>query len=47
MKLDVVRSAKRWIKNNEKLWQLAKHVRKLKSGKGQEPRTLPEDGSEL
>ena len=47
LQFDTTRSAKRWIKNNEKLWELAKRVRKLKSGKGAETRPAPEDGSEL
>ena len=47
LQFDVTRAAKRWIKNNEKLWELAKRVRKLKSGKGAGARPAPEDGSEL
>jgi CelD/BcsL family acetyltransferase involved in cellulose biosynthesis len=44
---DAARSAKRWVKNNEKIWEFAKRIRKLKSGKGAETRPATEDGSEL
>lgn len=47
LQFDATRSAKRWIKNNEKLWELAKRIRKLKSGKGTETRPAAEDGTEL
>jgi CelD/BcsL family acetyltransferase involved in cellulose biosynthesis len=47
LQFDATRSAKRWIKNNEKLWAFAKRVRKLKAGRSDEHRPATEDGSEL
>jgi CelD/BcsL family acetyltransferase involved in cellulose biosynthesis len=47
LQFDAARSAKRWIKNNEKLWAFAKRVRKLKAGRSDEHRPATEDGSEL
>ncbi len=42
-------STKRWIKNNEKLWSIAKRIRKFKAGKttDQQSAGSAEDGSEL
>ena len=42
-----VLSAKRWIKNNDRLWEVAKRVRKLKGGTNNAPRQAADDGSEL
>ena len=50
LQFDATRSAKRWIKNNEKLWAFAKRIRKIKADRSNEPRqgsNSAEDGSEL
>ena len=49
LQFDATRSAKRMIKNNEKLWAFAKRIRKFKADRSNDPRQNrpAEDGSEL
>jgi CelD/BcsL family acetyltransferase involved in cellulose biosynthesis len=49
LQFSAIGSAKRWIKNNEKLWSVAKRVRKFKAGrnKDQQIPANSDDGSEL